>query len=279
MVTCTEVVQRIYPFKANNRIWTKQHIKAYLFCIAFILLLAIITSFVSGDESLTKHCESAHGKKDPQNVMFNQCYEDGKFNQVWLFFCTFHGMTFGDYYPMSSFERTMISLCMFLGYHFLVLTMALVLLSQLTGEKEPTLISTPIRILKAEWPSLILVLVILMILSPIVVSLEEGMSSEEDPNHLQFNNFGTGFYLLWCIFHKRPYGEVLPYTDAGKTVCAFVCLLGNLYQPYILALIAQRKPSLSEHLQLVDALRNETFDNSIFGSGYIVPGQEQEEEK
>ena len=48
---------------------------------------------------------------------------------IWLIFCTFHDITFGDQYPHSWIDRVFICIVQFIGYHFVTLTMSVVILS------------------------------------------------------------------------------------------------------------------------------------------------------
>jgi len=48
---------------------------------------------------------------------------------LWWVFCAFHGLSFGDLTPVGPFDRAMGCLIAFLGYHFVILAMSIVLLS------------------------------------------------------------------------------------------------------------------------------------------------------
>jgi len=60
----------------------------------------------------------------------------------------------------------------------------------------------------------------------------------------KYNNYGTCLYYVWSVFHKVPYGDIITFSAGGKIITSIICLLGNLYQPYLLALVALRRPTL-----------------------------------
>jgi hypothetical protein len=127
---------------------------AYLICVILITVIALIVNAITGPKRL-------------ENQDYHD-YGDGAFDEfMWMIFCTFHGMSFGDYHPIYTAERIFLCLVILLGYYFVILTMSIVMLSQLAGEPEPTLFSTPKRIFKCAWPMFLLKFLILLIFAGI----------------------------------------------------------------------------------------------------------------
>merc|ERR1712093_652383 len=88
-------------------------------------------------------------------------------------------------------------------------------------------------------------------------------------HHAGHNDSATGVYWFWCVMHRAPYGDIWPNTPAGRTITAVGAIVSFLYPPYVLALIALRRPSAVEHEQLLDYFQEHPED--ALGRGYIVP--------
>jgi hypothetical protein len=126
------------------------------------------------------------------------------------------------------------------------------------------------RILKKGFPSFICIFIILLICSGILVACEA------DQEHESGWNYWDSFYFCWSIVHKVPYGELIPQSNFGKFISSIICLIGLAYQPYILALVALRRPTQEEHDSLLHSLRKKPLDPSIIGRGYMLPVSQDE---
>merc|ERR1719183_1341838 len=110
-------------------------------------------------------------------------------------------------------------------------------MSQLPGEKTPTLCSVISRMFSALWPSYSVFLSIVLAVGSVV-----GPYVSRDHNGK--NEYATGFYWAWTTVHRTPYGDIFPDTVFGRTVTVPIAMMGVLYMPYALACIAVRCPSL-----------------------------------
>merc|ERR1711957_630721 len=112
------------------------------------------------------------------------------------------------------------------------------------------------------WPSyLIFVLIIVLagsFLGPYVSNAPSGR-----------NDAATGIYWLWCVMHRAPFGDIWPNSVLGRGSAVVAALLGYMYPPYALALIAVRRPTDEEHEQLLEYLNTKPAD--AMGRGYVTP--------
>jgi hypothetical protein len=80
-----------------------------------------------------------------------------------------------------------------------------------------------------------------------------------------------GPYFAWCVALRAPFGEILPTSAACRVLTAGLALLGVLYPPYLLALVALRRPTEEQYVALREALRAEPLDLSLLGPGLLAP--------
>jgi hypothetical protein len=177
-------------------------------------------------------------------------------------FSTIHGIAFGEFQPRFTEGRIIAMVCVSLGYWFPIVLMAIVLLSQLPGEKCPTLFGTMLRLIEAVWPSYVLFMLII-----IIVGSQMGPYVSKD--HYGRNEWPSGIYWMWTVAHRMPFGDVWPNTSVGRTVTVPAAMMGLLYMPYTMALLAVRTPSIEQHMALLGELRAHPEDS--LGRGYIVP--------
>jgi len=90
----------------------------------------------------------------------------------------------------------------------------------------------------------------------LVMAAEKSRWNKENGDDGEWDySYGIGVYFVWSVFHKVPYGEIYPVTNAGKCLSSLICILGILYQPYIIPLVSIRRPSQKEHQELVGKLK------------------------
>ena len=176
------------------------------------------------------------GSKWVKDVDDNRLGEVALDDYVWMMFCTFHGLSFGDLHPMYTFDIIIICFVAFIGYFFVVLLYSQAVLSQLGGEEAPTLFSTPKRMVKVAWPSFVLVQVLILLFSAFINIADRKEEANDD-------NFGKTLYMTWVVFHRCPFGDLIPETAGAKFLVGILDIVSIIYQPYIIALVAHDKPS------------------------------------
>ena len=129
---------------------------------------------------------------------------------LWFVSCTFHGTSFGDFYPRTTPGRVVAMLVALLGYFFFALKMCVILLSQLAGEPLPTTFSVPKRMVRGAAPSFALLVLVLLVVSAFSAGVlspwpETALQAEGEPA-----NLGEAFYFAWCVTFRSPYGEIIP---------------------------------------------------------------------
>ena len=110
--------------------------------------------------------------------------------------------TAGDLLPKSSAGKVIVMAIAFAGYWIHVLTMCVVLLSQLAGEPDPTMLTMLTKIAKKVWPSLAVVVALLLVLGPV---FPEVLSNEARESDL---GVGDGIYYAWCVAFRMPFGDI-----------------------------------------------------------------------
>jgi len=152
--------------------------------------------------------------------------------------------------------------CISMGYWFIIFMCCIVMLSQLPGEKTPSLFSTLSRMISAVWPSYLVFITIIFL-----VGAQCGPYVNFD--HDGENLWPTGVYFMWQTAHRMPFGDLYPNTVIGRSCTFPMAILGLLYMPYAMALVAVRCPSMAQHEALLGELRKHPEDS--LGRGYIVP--------
>merc|ERR1719359_2493039 len=137
-------------------------------------------------------------------------------------------------------------------------------MSQLPGEKAPTVCSVLTRMFGALWPSYSVLLSITVAVGSVVGPF---LSEHHAPGAK--NEWPTGMYWAWTVVHRTPYGDIYPDTVFGRTVTIPIACMGVLYLPYALACIAVRCPNLEQHREIVGNLRDHPEDS--LGRGYVEP--------
>jgi len=251
-------IWKVCPFMPGNREWAAVLLKTYLCCLSLGMNLACLLNVIEGDKWLNTTIRSSngthHGAAARGNTALDEC--------IWFVFCTMHGISFGEFMPRGAPGRVIACICAALGYWFVILMMCIVLLSQLPGEKTPTMLSVLRRTFNAVWPSY---LIVIGLIAGIGVTM--GPFVSKDPYGP--NKWPTGFYWMWCVVHRMPYGDIFPNSPEARAITFPAGIIGLLYMPYALALVAVRCPTEEQHAALLGHLCENPED--ALGHGYIVP--------
>merc|ERR1712217_30982 len=246
-------VWKAFPFRSGNRMWLAVLLQAYSLVIIGCFLLACILNSVEGEKWLHSGVRG-NGLTAKGSTALDECF--------WFVFTTVHGIGFGEFMPRGTAGRIISMMCCALGYWLLIFVVSIVVMSQLPGERIPMLTDVCSRMVSAVWPSYTVFLFIVFCVGssagPYVSKDYEGR-----------NEWPTGVYWLWQVAHRMPYGDLFPNTVWGRTITIPMAMLGNLYIPYAIALIAVRRPSLAQHEELLQNLKERPHD--ALGPGYIVP--------
>jgi hypothetical protein len=247
-------VWKAAPFRAGNREWILVVMKGYCFVIITCFVLACVLNSVEGEKWLNSDVRSNH-LTAKGNTALDEC--------GWFVITTVHGIGFGEFLPRTAIGRIVASICITGGYWFPIFMMSIVMLSQLAGEKVPSLSGVICRMICAVWPSYaVFVTVVLMLGS----QAGDDVSSDHG---FGWQKWDTGIYWFWQVCHRMPFGDLYPNTPFGRQLAIIGGMLGNLYMPYALVCIAVRRYSAEQHRELMENLR--THPEDVLGRGYIAP--------
>lgn len=246
-------IWKIAPFRAGNRHWLLLLLKAYITCLISCLLLACVLNSVEGKKWVDTDLRG-HGVKARGNTALDEC--------IWFVFTTVHGIGFGEFNARGVASRLIAMTCVSIGYWFTIFLLCVVMLSNLPGEHTPSLYSVTARMVSAVWPSYLVVLFLIVVCGSMC-----GPYVSDDP--FGYNGWPTGIYWLWTVVHRMPYGDIYPNTSFGRTLTVPAAILGLLYMPYALALVAMRCPTMEQHESLLGHLRK--YPEQLLGRGYVIP--------
>jgi len=247
-------VWKIAPFRVGNRMWLAVLLKAYVACILSCVVLACVINSIEGKRWLVTDVNGkawSRARGDGANGALDEC--------IWFVVTTVHGIGFGEFVSHGP-ARWVSMVCISLGYWFQIFLCSIVMLSQLPGERIPSLYGATARIVSAVWPSY---LVFMLIMIAVGSTLEGYISKHQWNAHL------TGPYFAWQVAHRMPFGDIFPTTPYGRVMTCVLAIMGLLYMPYALALVAVRCPTLEEHENLLGRLRKNP--DAALGRGYIAP--------
>jgi hypothetical protein len=247
-------VWKIAPFRAGNRGWILVIFKAYVACLCMCMGLACIINSIEGKKWLHEDVNGKSWSRARGDFALDEC--------IWYVVTTVHGIGFNEFNAHGKAARYVTCLCVSLGYWFVIFLLAAVLLSQLPGERTPSLYSVTARVVNAVWPSYSV-----FVLFTVVAGSTLGPYVSED--QFDSNGMDTGVYFAWTVAHRMVYGDIYPDTPYGRGMTIVLAVTGLLYMPYALALVAVRAPTLGEHENLLGLLRKNP--DSALGRGYIVP--------
>lgn len=246
-------IWKIAPFRSGNREWFFVLFKGYISFLGGVLVLACVLNSVEGREWFS-HNQRSHGKKAYGSSAIEEC--------LWFVFTTTHGIGFGEYNAEGFAGRLIAMACVSLGYWFTIFLMCIVMLANLPGEKVPSLSGVLYRMVGAVWPSYLIFLFMLTVGGSMV-----GPYLSDDP--FGQNEWPTGVYFMWTVMHRMPYGDIWPTAPFAYVMTVIFSVIGLLYMPYTLALVAVRCPTLEQHQALLGNLR--IWPENALGRGYIVP--------
>lgn len=260
--------KQLFPFARRNRGWLKVVLQVYALFCAGGLGLAVGISIADGDEWIKDR------DLDPSSRWTLA---------IWYIWCTFHGTSFGEITPASPVGKLIGCVAATLGYWFLLILLSVVLLSQLAGEQEPTVRSVVGRIAGATWPSLLAVFACILVFAALIPIdkfdwEDEGNGTDTGADGSdQAMSYGDKLYFCWVVVFRSPYGDIYPEKLVAKLFTSVLGFVGLLWMPYVLALVAVRRPSQLEHDRLVHALAAPDFDTILLGRGYMAPGEAKED--
>lgn len=248
---------KVCPWRARNRGWLSVLLQGYFGCVFGGFLMACVLNSVEGNRWVTggvRHVGFNHNPKANGATALDECF--------WFIFTTMHGIAFGEFMPRGAPGRIIAMITCSIGYWFIIFMCCIAMFSQLPGEKMPTLGRTLSRMISAAWPSYVVFCFIIAIV---------GANCGPYVNHDNYgkNEWPTGIYWLWQTAHRMPFGDLYPDTVIGRSVTVPMSILGLLYMPYCMALVAVRCPSMAQHEALLGELRKHPEDS--LGRGYIVP--------
>lgn len=246
-------IWKIAPFRAGNRMWLMVVIQAYAACLASCFLLACVLNSVEGEKWIANDLRG-EGVTAKGNTAIDECF--------WFVFTTVHGIAMGEFNARGVASRLIAMACISIGYWFAIFLMCIVLLCNLPGERIPSFCGVAMRVLCAVWPSYLVFIFI-----TVTVGSMMGPYVSDDP--YGDNEWPTGIYWMWTVVHRMPYGDIWPETSFGRTMTVPAAILGMLYMPYAMALVAVRCPTLEQHESLLGHLRKNPDES--FGRGYIAP--------
>jgi hypothetical protein len=199
-----------------------------------------------------------HGNKGNEHIRGDSALDE----IAWFVFTTIHCIPFGEFRAAGVAGRLITMFCASLGYLFAIYLMCIIMLSQLPGEKAPTLCSSVYRMMSALWPSYCVFLSVVLAIGSMV-----GHYLSRD--HEGLNEWPSGMYWAWETAHRIPFGDIYPDTAVGRTVTIPLAFMGVLYWPYALGCVAVRCPSLAQHRDMMAKLQSEPED--AMGRGYFQP--------
>jgi hypothetical protein len=247
-----DVLWKLCPFRAGNRTWAVVLLQGYIICLATVGILAFALNFLEGDQWMI-------GDKGATQ----RAYGDSALDEcLWFTFMTLHGIGFGEFMPRQTAGHLIAMIAIQLCYWFMIFMMAIVLLSQLPGTKSPNLVSIIAHMARIAWPSYLLFTSLILFVGSIL-----GPYLSDAPSG--WNDAPTGIYWLWCVMHRAPYGDIWPNTPFARAVTVPAAIISYLYPPYVLAVIAVRRPTCAEHSELLEHYA--LHPDEAMGPGYIVP--------
>eukprot|EP00930_Biecheleria_cincta_P101215 TRINITY_DN92838_c0_g1_i1.p1 TRINITY_DN92838_c0_g1~~TRINITY_DN92838_c0_g1_i1.p1 ORF type:complete len:290 (-),score=35.68 TRINITY_DN92838_c0_g1_i1:169-999(-) len=254
-----DVLSKLFPFRSGNRMWALVLLQGYLGCMVVVLVGGFVINFIEGDTWDDIHRRwgwSAAKQKAYGDTALDEC--------IWFVIMTLHGMTFGEFMPISTTGHVITMVVTALGFWFTILMASVVLLSQLPGQKTKHLPHVLADMVNACWPSYLIYCILAL-----TIGSQIGPYLSKDPSG--FNDKYTGMYYMWCVAHRTVFGDIWPQKAEARYATIPFVFLSYIYPCYAMALIAVRRPSTAQHQQLL-AYMNQ-HPEECMGPGYIVPAE------
>lgn len=241
--------------------WALVLLQGYLACIVVVLIGGFVINFIEGDtwEDMKVrwgHKQIAAKSRAMGDTALDEC--------IWFVFSTLHGMTFGEFMPVSATGHVIIMFVSSLGFWFGILMTSVILLSQLPGQKSKHLPHVVADVANACWPSYLIYCVLAL-----AVGSQLGPYVSPDP--AGFNDKYTGMYFMWCVAHRTVFGDIWPKMAEARYACFPFILLSYVYPCYAMALVAVRRPSTAQHQQLLAYMSQ--HPEECMGPGYMAPAE------
>jgi len=247
-----EVTWKLCPFRVGNRAWAVRLFQGYSLCLLIVVGLAMMLNALEGEDWMK--ADKGQRQRATGRSAFDEC--------LWFVFMTLHGIGFGEFMPEDTPGHVIAMLTVTMSYWCMIFMAAIVMLSQLPGAKAPSLFNVVMQIVNIVWPSYLIfvgiIIAIGFVIGPYVSDAPSG-----------YNDAATGIYWYWCVMHRAPYGDIWPNSPFGRAVTVPAAVLSYLYPPYALALIAIRRPTPTEHAQLLAHMN--AYPEEAMGPGYFVP--------
>jgi len=256
-----DILSKVLPFRSGNRMWALVLLQAYLLCMLLVLVGGFIINFIEGDTWTDLEARWARGLRNGKQNSYGDTALD---ECIWFVFMTMHGMTFGEFMPVSSTGHVIIMIVAGVGYWYLILMAAVVLLSQLPGQKTKNLLQVLADLVSACLPSYLVYGFVVL-----AAGSQLGPYFSKDPTG--FNDHWTGMYMMWCVAHRTVFGDMWANTPESRWAVLIFTILSYIYPCYALALVAVRRPSTAQHQQLLAYM--DQHPEARMGPGYIVPGE------
>lgn len=247
-------VWKLFPFRSGNRVWVFILLKAYICCLILGVCLACLLNAIEGKRWIGTTSRFSYGVTAKGDTALDEC--------IWYVFTTMHGIGFGEFMARGAAGRLIAMFCCAIGYWFTIFMMSIIMMSQLPGEKAPSLRGATCRMFHALWPSYSVFLAIVLAIGSVV-----GPYVSHD--HQGLNGWPTGMYWAWTTVHRAPYGDVYPDTPFGYFITVPIGCMAVLYMPYALACVAVRCPTAAQHRELIGRVRSNP--DQALGCGYVEP--------
>merc|ERR1712232_825032 len=191
---------------------------------------------------------------------------------------TLHGVGFGEYQTVTTKGDYLAAVMVAVSYWCTIFMAAIIMLSQLPGGDPPGIIALISQIAKTVWPSYSVFVgfafVVGFLVGPYAM---DGITPDEQCKGScetgRFNAIGVNW--LWYVMHRAPMGDIYPDTPFGRVVTVPAFVISYLYPPYVLALIAIRRPTSAEHADLVARIIDRPEE--AMGPGYMTPASNARE--
>mmetsp|Transcript_83820 Transcript_83820/g.148557 ORF Transcript_83820/g.148557 Transcript_83820/m.148557 type:complete len:286 (+) Transcript_83820:124-981(+) len=263
--------EKLFPFTARNQVWAVRLCQGYGLCLLIGTIMAAFLNFNEGEQWMKA---ADKGQKVSANAVKSNNVPGGgsAFDEcLWFVMTTLHGIGFGEFGTKSVAGDWIISAVVAVSYWCSIFMASIVMMSQLPGVKAQSLLTMVKQMAGVAWPSYLIVVILTFIFGFIVGPyMEDGISPDpacKGSCEKKFNLLGVQW--LWSVVHRAPFGDVWPDTPFGRVVTVPAGIVSYLYPAYVLALIAIRRPTPTEHAELLAHMN--AYPDEAMGPGYIVP--------
>jgi hypothetical protein len=267
--------QKLFPFSSKNTVWAVRLGQGYFLCVSVAVVMAALLNYSEGEQWMAAQDK---GQKVGTNTI-NAHYASALDECLWFTMTAVHGISFGEFGTKSIAGDWIMSVVVAVSYWCSIFMAAIVMMSQLPGMKPRSLFTMLKHMASVVWPSYLIVVLLTFAFGYIVGPYAaDGLSPDPACGGACEKRFNLlGVQWLWSVVHRAPYGGVWPDTPFGRCVTIPAGIVSYLYPAYVLALIAIRRPTTTEHAELL-AHMNASPEEAM-GPGYIVPAIMSPDEK